>query len=143
MAKVTLKMRKETLAELLAENVGAELTAELTAKITGIFGGGHTSNKINEDGEIHCTYFDVYMPAEEFAVSAKGKIDSMSKEGKKLHRTQKSMTNKATTEVLKQFRAKEIDAAEMEELLSTIDANAGHRYPQGTASINTDFPFAV
>lgn len=143
MAKVTLKMRKESLAELLKENEGAELSAELIGKITGIFGGGQTSNKVNEAGEVHCNYFDAYLPASEFAVSSKGKIDSMSKEGKRLYRTQKSMVNKATTEVLKQFRAKEITAAEMEELLSTIDENAAYRYPQGTEAVNTDYPFEV
>ena len=143
MAKVTLKMRKESLAALLAENTGAELNDELIAKITGIFGTGNASTKVNEDGEVHCNYFNVYMPAEEFAVSGKGKIDSMSKEGKKLHRTQKSMVNKATNEVLKNFRSKDISAAEMEELLNTIDTNAGHRYPQGTESVTTDYPFSV
>jgi tryptophanyl-tRNA synthetase len=143
MAKVTMKQRKEKLAEVLEANAGAELTDELMAEIKGIFGGSGTSNKVNGKGEVHCNYFDVYLPAEEFAVSNKGKIDSMSKEGKRLYRTQKSMVNKATAEVLKQFRSKDITAAEMEELLSTIDANAGHRYPQGTEAIPTEYPFSV
>ncbi len=143
MAKVTMKERKEKLAALLAENEGAELTAELATSIKGIFGSTATSNKVNENGEVHCTYFDTYLPAEEFGTSKSGKIDSMSKEGKRLYRTQKSMVNKATAEVLKQFRAKDISAAEMEELLSTIDENAGHRYLPGTDTIPEDYPFSV
>ena len=138
-----MKMRKDNLAALLEANQGAELTAELTAEITGIFGSQSTSTKTNEAGEVFCTYFNAYLPAEGFHTSAKGKIDSMSLEGKKLHRTQKSLVNKATNEVLKQFRAKDIDAAEMEELLSTIDANAAHKFAIGTESISTDYPFAV
>lgn len=144
MAKVTMKERKGKLAEVLAGLVEAgTITEEISANISGIFGGQGTSTKTNEAGEVFCTYFQAYLPAEEFAVSAKGKIDSMSKEGKKLHRTQKSMVNRATSEVLKQFRSKDISAVEMEELLSTIDTNAAHRYPQGTEAVTTDYPFSV
>ena len=138
-----MKERKENLAALLAENEGNELDAALVAKITGIFGSQSVSQKTNEAGEVFCTYFGEYLPAEEFHTSAKGKIDSMSIAGKKLHRTQKSMVNKATSEVLKQFRAKEINSTEMEELLSTIDENAVHKFPMGTEAISTDYPFSV
>ena len=143
MAKVTMKERKENLAALLAENEGNELDSNLIGKITGVFGSQSVSNKINEAGEVFCTYFGEYLPADDFHTSAKGKIDSMSLAGKKLHRTQKSMVNKATSEVLKQFRAKEISSTEMEELLSTIDENAAHKFPLGTETISTDYPFSV
>jgi tryptophanyl-tRNA synthetase len=143
MAKVTMKERKEKLAELLEANLGAELTEELATEIKGVFGSQHQSTKTNENGEVFCNYFQTYLPAEEFAVSKKGKLDSMSKEGKRLFRTQKSMVSKATAEVLKQFRAKEISAAEMEELLATIDENAKYRYPQGTESVPANYPFEV
>jgi len=144
MAKVTMKQRKENLAAILAEATEAkEITAELAEKITGVFGSQSTSTKVNEDGLVYCTYFGEYLPAEDFHTSAKGKIDSMSVAGKKLHRTQKSMVNKATNEVLKQFRAKEVSASEMEELLAAIDANASHKFPLGTESISTDYPFSV
>jgi hypothetical protein len=141
MAKVTMKERKENLASLLAENEGNELTPELIESITGIFGSSKTSTKTDENGNVFCNYFQVYMPAEEFNVSKKGKIDSMSKEGKKLYRTQKSMVNKATSEILKQFRAKEITAGEMQKLLAIVDQNADHRFPVGTTSIPTEYPF--
>lgn len=143
MAKVTLKERKEKLASLLAENEGETLDAELTQKIQDIFGSGNTSAKTNEKGEVFCNYFQEYLPADDFAVSTKGKIDSMSKEGKRLHRTQKSLINKATSEIIKQFRAKEITADEMEKLLASVEKNSGHRYPAGTESIPADYPFTV
>ena len=139
-----MKERKENLAKILngAIEAGA-ITAELANEITGVFGSTAASTKVNEEGLVYCTYFGEYLPAEDFHTSAKGKIDSMSLAGKKLHRTQKSMVNKATNEVLKQYRAKEIDAAEMEELLNTIDSNANHKFPIGTESISTDYPFSV
>ena len=139
-----MKQKKERLAEVLNDALEAKtITAELADTITGIFGSKSNTNKVNENGEVFCNYFGKYLPAEDFHVSAKGKIDSMSIAGKRLYRTQKSMVNKATNEVLKQFRAKEINAAEMEELLAVIDANAGHKYPIGTKSIPTDYPFSV
>lgn len=138
-----MKERKENLSALLTENEGKELTVELIASINGVFGSQVVSNKVNEDGEVFCTYFQTYLPAEDFHTSAKGKVDSMSLAGKKLHRTQKSMVNKATSEVLKQFRAKEINAVEMEELLASIESNSGHKFPIGTDAISTDYPFSV
>jgi hypothetical protein len=144
MAKVTMKQKKERLAEVLNDALEAKtITAELADTITGIFGSQSNTTKVNEDGQVFCTYFGEYLPAEDFHTSTKGKIDSMSLAGKRLHRTQKSMVNKATNEVLKQFRAKEINAAEMEELLAAIDANASHKFPIGTESISTDYPFSI
>jgi len=144
MAKVTLKERKENLAKVLEGAVKAgEISKELSQEITDIFGSSAVSTKINAEGEVYCNYFKEYLPKEDFHVSEKGKIDSMSLEGKRLNRTQKSMINKATNEVLKQFRAKDITAEEMEELLATIDENAGHRFPIGTESVTTDYPFSV
>jgi len=144
MAKVTMKERKENLAKILNGAIEAgNISADLANEITGVFGSQSVSTKVNEDGEVYCTYFGEYLPAEDFHTSAKGKIDSMSLAGKKLHRTQKSMVNKATNEVLKQFRAKDINATEMEQLLASIDANAGHKFSMGTESISTDYPFSV
>ena len=144
MAKVTMKERKENLAKVLNGAIEAgTITAEFANEITAVFGTQSVSTKVNDEGQVFCTYFGIYLPAEDFHTSAKGKIDSMSLAGKKLHRTQKSMVNKATNEVLKQFRAKEISAEEMEELLSTIDANAAHKFDIGTESISTDYPFSI
>lgn len=143
MAKVTMKEKKERLAKILDGAVEeGKIERELANEIMGVF-GSTSSTKINEEGLVYCTYFGEYLPKEEFHVSAKGKIDSMSIAGKRLHRVQKSMVNKATSEVLKQFRAKEISSDEMEELLNTIDANANHKFPIGTESIPTDYPFSL
>ena len=144
MAKVTMKERKEKLAALLVALVASEaVTQDAADSINGLFGSQVVSTKINDKGEVFCTYFQTYLPADQFHTSGKGKIDSMSIEGKKLYRTQKSMVNKANSEVLKGFRSKDISAEEMEKLLADIEANAGHRYPQGTESINPDYPFTV
>lgn len=143
MAKVSLKERKTELGALLDASIGSTLTAELAAKINGVFGSQPTSNKIDADGNVFCNYFKVYLPEEEFATSKSGKLDSMSKEGKRLHRTQKSMVNKATSEVLKSFKNKEVDSAEMAEILSSIDENSAYRFPQGTDSLPVDYPFSV
>jgi len=143
MAKVTLKERKDKLGAVLTANEGNVLDAALIATIQGVFVSAPTSNKTNESGEVHCTYFNAYLPADQFNVNTKGKTDSMSIEGKKLHRTQKSMVNRATSEVLKQFRSKDITSAEMEELLSSIEANAAHKFPMGTEAIPADYPFSL
>lgn len=144
MAKVTMKMRKEKLAEVLKEALeNGEITEELSNKVTAIFGSVASSVKVNDNGEIFCNYFGMYLPADQFHVSAKGKIDSMSVEGKRLNRTQKSMVNKATSEVIKQFRDKEISSEEMENLLATIDENTGHKFPVGTATIPNNYPFSM
>ena len=143
MAKVTMKERKDKLAALLADNEGAELTADLITSIKGVFGSQAVSKKIDADGNVYCNYFGEYLPEDEFAVSSKGKIDSMCKEGKKLHRTQKSMVNKASNEVVKQFRSNDIDATEMAELLAAIEANSDHKFAKGTTSIPEDYPFSV
>lgn len=137
-----MKEKKDKLAEVLEANMGAEVTEELAAEITGIFTAQKTSTKINEDGEVFCNYFEVYMPSDEFHVSPKGKIDSMSKEGKTLHRAQKSRVNKATTEVLAQFRSGEVTADEMSDLLEKIDANAKVKFEAGT-ELPEDYPFAA
>jgi hypothetical protein len=144
MAKVSLKERKEKLGLILAGFVEAGvLTEAQSAEISGVFGSQAVSTKVNEEGLVFCNYFGKYMPAEAFHTSTKGKIDSMSIEGKKLHRTQKSMVNKANNEVLKQYRAGEITAEEMDTLLKAIEKNAGHKFPEGTAAINADYPFEV
>jgi hypothetical protein len=144
MAKITLKDRKEKLALILAANLGAVLTADLVETIKGSLGGaGHVSTKVNESGEIFCNYFGIYMPAEAFDRSKKDKLDSMSREGKKLFRTQKAMVNKANAEVLRQFKEKGISADEMAAILGTIEKNAGHRYPAGTESISASYPYEV
>lgn len=144
MAKISLKERKEKLAGVLAENTGKVLDEALIATIKATMGGnGVTSTKTNEAGEVFCNYFQEFMPADSFNTKAEGKFESMSIEGKKLYRTQKSMVNKASSEVLKQFRAKEISATEMEKLLADIEANSNHRFPKGTDSIPVDYPFSV
>lgn len=144
MAKVTMKERKENLAAVLTENEGQVLDAGLIEKIKGVFGSAAAvSKKVDENGNVYCTYFGEYLPADEFATNNKGKLDSMCGEGKKLHRTQKSMVNKASTEVLKQYRAGDIEASEMDSLLSTIEANASHKFPRGTETIPADYPFSV
>jgi len=144
MAKITLKDRKEKLAGVLAENEGKVLDSALIAAIKATLGGaGAVSTKTNENGEVFCNYFGAFLPAEAFTAKEGGKFESMSTEGKKLFRTQKSMVNKASSEVLKQFRAKEISADEMEKLLATIEANSAHRFPAGTEAIPADYPFAV
>lgn len=144
MAKLTLKERKEKLAGVLAENEGKVLDAALIVAIKATLGGnGVPSTKTNENGEVFCNYFQTFLPAEAFTAKEGGKFESMSTEGKKLFRTQKSMINKASGEVLKQFRAKEITAEEMEKLLATIETNSAHRFPVGTESIPADYPFAV
>lgn len=144
MAKITLKQRKEKLAGVLTENEGKVLDAKLIADIKATLGGaGVVSTKTNENGEVFCNYFGAFLPAEAFTAKEGGKFESMSTEGKKLFRTQKSMVNKASSEVLKQFRAKEISADEMEKLLATIEANSAHRFPAGTEAIPADYPFAV
>lgn len=144
MAKITLKQRKEKLAGVLAENEGKVLDAATIEAIKATLGGtGAVSHKTNENGEVFCNYFGQFLPAEKFAVKEGGKFESMSIEGKKLFRTQKSMINRASSEVLKQFRAKEISAEDMEKLLAAIETNSSHRFPMGTESIPTDYPFSV
>ena len=145
MAKTTLKMRKDNLAVLLTSLVAAEELSEANAaKITEVLGSSASSQpKRDEDGNVWCSYFSVYLPEDEFNINSKGKIDSMSKAGKTLHRAQRSAVNKANNEVIAQFRAEEISAAEMSDLLNTIEENATHKYPQGTDGIPEDYPFEV
>ena len=145
MAKVTMKEKKEKLAEVLETNLGAELTEELANEIKGIFTASRAtaSNKVDENGNIFCTYFGKYLPADEFTIGVNGKISSMSDEGKKLFRKQKSHVNKATSEVMNSFRAGEIASDEMIQLLDKIDANANHRFPKGTEELPENYPYEV
>jgi hypothetical protein len=145
MSKVTMKEKKERLAEILEANVGNELTAELAEEIKGIFTAQRqaASNKVDENGNIFCTYFQEYLPADEFTVGKNGKIPSMSDAGKALHRKQKSAVNKAINEVMTQFRAGEITAEDMVKLLDDIDANAKFKFPRGTEELPENYPYEV
>lgn len=141
--KKTLSTRKTAVQEILTANTGKPLTKELSDKIMAELGSSKAVVKENAKGEVFCNYFGTYLPKDQFNISEKGKIPSMSTEGQKLARSQKSAVNKATSEVLAQFKAKEISADEMAKLLATIDKNAGHRYPKGTKDIAKDYPFKV
>jgi len=145
MAKTTMKVRKEALAAVLAGLVTAdELTETNAQKIKDVFGATTSAQpKKDEDGNVWCSYFGVYMPEDEFNVNSKGKIDSMSKSGKKLHRSQRSAVNKANNAIIAQFRAEEIDATEMADLLNDVEKNASYKYPAGTDDIPEDYPFEV
>ncbi len=145
MAKTTLKMRKEAMATLLATMLNAEeITPANAEKITGVLGASVSAQpKRDEEGNVWCSYFGVYLPETEFNVNSKGKIDSMSKAGKQLHRAQRSAVNKANNGIISQFRSEEISASEMSELLNDVEKNASYKYPQGTDDIPEDYPFEV
>ncbi len=143
MAKVSMKERKEQLFSILEENVGNELTPELAQEIRGIFETHRESKKVDENGNVWCSYFEEYLPAEEFKVGKNDKYPSMSEEGKRLHRTQKSMVNRAINEVIKQHREGSIDAQEMADLLKTIDENAKIKFARGTTSIPVNYPYSL
>lgn len=154
MAKVSMKEKKGLLGESLAEiitilkaaKVDKEVIQNVKSKVDeaeAIFTAAPTSVKVNENGEVFCSYFGVYMAEDQFHKSGKGKLDSMCIEGKKLARAQKSLVNKATNEVLRQFRSKEITAEEMDELLSVIETNAKHKFAQGTVVVPSGYPFTL
>jgi len=144
MAKVTNKMRKDALATMIAALLAANEISEAAAEQLGtIFASPNAQPKTDADGNVWCNYFGVYLPAEEFNTNSKGKVDSMSKAGKKLHRAQRSAVNRANNDVISQFRAGEVSAEEMADLLNVIEKNAEHKYPQGTDDIPEDYPLEV
>ena len=144
MAKVTISQKKAQLEELVRANIGNELTEELAQEIIGIFKAAQRpSTKVNENGEVYCSYFETYLPADRFKPNSKGKFPSMSIEGKKLATKQKNAVNKAINETMKAFRNKEITADELDQILGTIEKNAEHKFPMGTEELPENYPYSL
>ena len=139
-----MKEKKAALEALVTANIGKKLTEELAQEIVGIFKAQpHVSNKVDENGNVYCTYFEEYLPAEEFKQTKNGKYPSMSIEGKKLATKQKNAVNKAINETMKAFRAKEISADELDNILATIEANAKVKFPKGTEELPKSYPYSL
>jgi len=138
------KVKLETVKEVLVGNKGKKLDDSV---IENIIKEVENSSKINakvieKDGKklAFCNYFGEYLPLEEFAVKENGKIPSMSKEGQRLARTQKSLVNKAITSLTAKLRAKEITLDEFNKLMDQVEAARAHKFEKG-AVVPETYPF--
>lgn len=164
MAKVTMKERKESLIkevaqlqEVITGLVGTKVNDEevktlntrLDKLITIIAPGvGHSAvEKIDADGNVFCTYFGTYLPADKFATKKNKKGEetykSMSKIGEKLHKAANRAIHNAEIEVVAQMRAGDITTEEANSLFDKIDSAKDYKAEIGTTELPADFPYAL
>ena len=137
--KVSLEKVKEVLLEFKNKQVKPEVIKAIVEKLSE----SKVNNKVIEkDGKklAFCNYFGEYLPIEEFAEKANGKIPSMSKEGQRLYRTQKNLINKAINQLVEKLRKGEIKQDEFQKLMDKIDAARSVRFKKGQAIPET-YPF--
>ena len=139
--KVKLELVKEVLNTVRGQKVTDELIAQVAEELNNR--SGKVSTKVIEkDGKrlVFCNYFGEYLPEEEFAIKENGKIPSMSKDGQRLARTQKSLINKAITNLTSQLRTKKITLDEFNKLMDKVEAARQMKFKKGEA-IPENYPF--
>jgi hypothetical protein len=138
--KVSVERVQETLVEFKGKALNPEVIKIIVEKLNEV---NRASNKVIEkDGKklAFCNYFGEYLPIEEFAVRSNGKVPSMSKEGQRLARTQKSLINKAINSLVEKLRKGEIKQDEFQKLMDKIDAAKAVKFKKGQAIPET-YPF--
>lgn len=144
----TLNLVTATVNDLLEANASmlkkdqapvlAELLTTALAAVIGPKTGGGVSDKVNENGEVYCNYFDTYLPADAFNTKTNGKYKANSVEAEKIIRKIKTLKAAAVRGLTAALRAGTMDETAYFEAMDAIDLKAAKQYTD-VNEVNTDW----
>lgn len=127
----TVKQIIEENIELFKKDKAPILEEELTKALHVVVGpktGGGVTDKVNENGDVYCNYFDKYLDPSEFNTKKDGKYKANCKEAEKILRKLKTTRAAVERGATSDLRANIIDQDAWFAIMDKLDLFTATKY---------------